>query len=49
VRYVKQLAPKKIVLVHGDLPAVEWTRAQLALELPGSEIIVPAPGVELDL
>ncbi|MEY2504246.1 MAG: uncharacterized protein QOG27_526, partial [Verrucomicrobiota bacterium] len=49
VRYVKKLAPKKIVLVHGDVPAVEWTRAQLAIELPGSEIIVPTPGVELEL
>jgi len=49
VRYVKQLAPKKIVLVHGDVPAVEWTRATLAAELPGSEVIVPAPGVEMEL
>jgi Cft2 family RNA processing exonuclease len=49
VRYVKQLAPKKIVLVHGDPLAVEWTRARLAAELPGSEVIVPTPGVELDL
>jgi Cft2 family RNA processing exonuclease len=49
VGYVKQLAPKKIVLVHGDAAAVEWTRATLAAELPGSEVIVPTPGVELDL
>ena len=49
VAYVKKLAPKKIVLVHGDVPAVEWTRAQLASELPGSEIIVPTPGVEMEL
>ena len=49
IRYVKQLAPKKIVLVHGDLPAVEWTRAQLMTELPDSEVIVPAPGVEIEL
>jgi Cft2 family RNA processing exonuclease len=49
VRYVKQLAPKKIVLVHGDVPAVEWTRSQLAAALPGSEVIVPTPGVELEL
>ena len=27
VDYVKKLAPKKIVLVHGDPPAVEWMRA----------------------
>jgi Cft2 family RNA processing exonuclease len=49
VSYVKKLAPKKIVLVHGDVPAVEWVRAQLATELPGSEVIVPTPGVELEL
>ncbi|MEY2557281.1 MAG: hypothetical protein QOE34_706 [Verrucomicrobiota bacterium] len=49
VRYVKQLAPKKIVLVHGDVAAVEWTRAALAGALPGSEVIVPTPGVEIDL
>jgi Cft2 family RNA processing exonuclease len=49
LRYVTKLAPKKIVLVHGDVPAVEWTRAQLAAALPGSEVIVPKPGVELDL
>ena len=49
VRYVTKLAPKKIVLVHGDAPAVEWTRAQLAAALPGSEVIVPMPGVELEL
>ena len=49
VAYVKRLAPKKIVLVHGDMPAVEWTHAQLAAALPGSEVIVPKPGVELEL
>jgi Cft2 family RNA processing exonuclease len=49
IEYVKRLAPKKIVLVHGDVPAVEWTRARLATELPGSEVIVPTPGVELEL
>jgi Cft2 family RNA processing exonuclease len=49
VSYVERLAPKKIVLVHGDVPAVEWTRAQLAAALPDSEVIVPTPGVELEL
>jgi Cft2 family RNA processing exonuclease len=49
VRYVKQLAPKKIVLVHGDMPAVAWTHAQLVAALPGSEVIVPKPGVELEI
>lgn len=49
ISYVKKLAPKKIILVHGDVPAVEWTRAQLKSELPASEVIVPTPGVELQL
>ncbi len=49
VTYAVKMAPKKIVLVHGDVPAVEWMRATLAAALPASEIIVPKPGVELDL
>ena len=49
VQYAKKLAPKKIVLVHGDPAAVEWTRAQLAADLPGSEVIVPTPGAEIEL
>ena len=49
VAYATKLAPKKIVLVHGDVPAVEWVRAQLAAALPGSEVVVPTPGVELEL
>lgn len=49
VAYVKKLAPKKVLLVHGDEPAVEWVRAQVAAELPDSEVIVPTPGVEIEL
>lgn len=49
VRYVKKLAPKKVVLVHGDVPAVEWTRAAVATALPESEVIVPTPGEEMEL
>ena len=49
IEYAKKLSPKKILLVHGDPSAVEWVRATLATELPGSEVIVPAPGVELEL
>ena len=49
LEYIKKVAPKKVVLVHGDVPAVEWVRAAVAAALPGSEIIVPAPGVEIEL
>jgi len=49
IDYAKILSPGKIVLVHGDPPAVEWMRATLSAALPRSEIIVPAPGMELEL
>ncbi|MBA3881642.1 MAG: MBL fold metallo-hydrolase [Chthoniobacterales bacterium] len=49
VAYVKKLAPRKVVLVHGDPPAVEWIRAQIAAELPQAEVIVPPPGVQIEL
>lgn len=49
IDYAKKLSPKKIVLVHGDPSAVEWMRAKLAADLPGTEVIVPTPGVEIEL
>jgi Cft2 family RNA processing exonuclease len=49
IDFAKKIAPKKIVLVHGDPPAVEWMRATLSTALPHSEVIIPIPGVELEL
>jgi Cft2 family RNA processing exonuclease len=49
IGYAKKLSPRKIVLVHGDPPAVEWMRTTLSAELPDSEVIMPDPGVELEL
>jgi Cft2 family RNA processing exonuclease len=49
IDYAKKISPKKILLVHGDPSAVEWMRATLSNELSSSEIIVPTPGVELEL
>jgi Cft2 family RNA processing exonuclease len=49
IEYATKISPRKIVLVHGDPPAVEWMRATLSAELPDSEVIVPEPGVELEL
>jgi Cft2 family RNA processing exonuclease len=49
IAFAERLAPKKILLVHGDPLAVEWMRARLSLDLPNSEIIVPTPGVEISL
>ena len=47
--WVNKVAPRKIVLVHGDTPAIEWFRQTLSADLPGTEVIVPTPGVALDL
>jgi len=49
VDYAKKLSPKKILLVHGDPPAVEWMRSTLTDELPDSDVIVPSPGTEFEL
>lgn len=49
VEFAKNVAPRKIVLVHGDPPAVEWMRATVCAELPDAEVIVPTPGVEIEL
>lgn len=47
--WINRVAPKKVVLVHGDPPAIEWFRATLTADLPGSEIIVPTPGERISL
>ncbi len=43
--YVKKLAPKKVVLVHGDAPAIRWFQKSIASEAPSSEVVLPEPGV----
>jgi predicted metal-dependent RNase len=47
--YALALKPKKILLVHGDLPAIAWFREQITAQLPGTEVIVPPPGVSVTL
>ena len=49
IAFAERLAPTKIVLVHGDPPAVQWMQTRLKTELANSEVIVPMPGVELEL
>jgi Cft2 family RNA processing exonuclease len=49
IDFAKKIAPKKIVLVHGDPPAVERMRVSLSTAFPGSDVIIPTPGVEFEL
>lgn len=47
--YVNKVRPKKVILVHGDRPAIEWFRGTLTADLPGSEILTPTPGKTIEL
>ncbi|MEI6653424.1 MAG: MBL fold metallo-hydrolase [Verrucomicrobiota bacterium] len=42
--YIEKVRPKKIFLVHGDEPAIEWFRGEIHHRLPDTEVIVPIPG-----
>jgi Cft2 family RNA processing exonuclease len=47
--YALLLKPSKVLLVHGDTPAMEWFQLALFKELEGSEVIVPEPGRKYSL
>lgn len=47
--YANQVTPKKIILVHGDAPAMNWFKETLASDLPNTEIITPTPGEPIEL
>jgi Cft2 family RNA processing exonuclease len=47
--YAVLLKPDKVVLIHGDRPAVDWFQLALFKELPGTGVIVPEPGKAVDL
>ncbi len=47
--YALALKPRKILLVHGDPPAIAWFKSELAAKLPGTEVVVPEPGRSIAL
>jgi predicted metal-dependent RNase len=47
--YVNKVRPKQVILVHGDVPAIEWFRETLSADLPESEILAPTPGEPIAL
>ena len=47
--YALLLKPEKVVLVHGDRPAVDWFQLALFKELTNTEVIVPEPGKAVKL
>jgi Cft2 family RNA processing exonuclease len=48
-RYCVGATPKRIILVHGDLSAMEWFQQTLAKDLPQCEIIIAQPNETLSL
>ena len=47
VEYARKLSPRKILLVHGDTPALDWMAKTLSLALPECEVIIPLPGEKI--
>lgn len=47
--FILRTSPRKVVLVHGDPGAVEWFRDTLRAQRPEIEVVIPTPGVGIDL
>jgi predicted metal-dependent RNase len=47
--YVGRVKPKKLLLVHGDPPAIAWFAREVPNVSPATEVVIPAPGVPVDL
>lgn len=47
--YALLLKPSKVVLVHGDKPAIDWFQLSLFKELPETGVIIPEPGRSVEL
>jgi len=47
--YILRLQPRKVLLVHGDQPAIDWFAHQIKAAAPTMEVIVPEPGIPVDL
>ena len=46
---VGRLAPRDVVLVHGESTAQEWMRSAVESEFPGVNVITPTTGKEINL
>jgi Cft2 family RNA processing exonuclease len=46
--YAKRVQPGKVVLVHGDPPAVDWFAREIPKVCPRTEVVVPPPGVAVE-
>ncbi len=49
LNYAKRVQPGKVVLVHGDSPAVDWFAREISKVCPRTEVVVPLPGEAVEL
>ncbi|MFC7338548.1 MBL fold metallo-hydrolase [Haloferula chungangensis] len=47
--YILKVNPRRVFLVHGDPKASQWFAEQLKEKLPGTEAIIPEPGIDYPL
>ena len=47
--YIRRVQPKKVLLVHGDVGAVQWFKETLAQLEPQMEVIIPPPGEAVEI
>jgi len=47
--YIRRLKPKKVVLVHGDPAAVAWFHESVKSALPETDVVLPVPGVPVEI
>ena len=47
--FVERVKPKKLLLVHGDPPAIAWFAREVPKVSPQTEVIIPAPGIPVEL
>jgi Cft2 family RNA processing exonuclease len=47
--YVNRVQPKKVLLVHGSPEAANWFRETISADLPGCQVLIPEPGVTLEI
>ena len=49
IDFARELAPKDLILTHGDPPARAWMKETLTRLMPGTRVHDPEPGVPLEL
>jgi Cft2 family RNA processing exonuclease len=47
--YVNKVRPKKVLLVHGSPEAANWFHETISADIPGCQVLIPEPGVTLEI